>query len=95
MYSRSNASRRILQFPWWRQRELSLPAFPIVTTPAAAQAAVVYGCVSMSTRPVPWGSGAVEIATPPVVISGSVGLAQAHPLTKTRQGENSLPPDLV
>ena len=36
----------------------------------------------MSTRPDPRGSGAVEIVTRDDIISGSVGLAQAHPLTK-------------
>ena len=39
----------------------------------------------MSTRPDPWGSGAVEIAeiaTQNVVIPDSVGLAQPRPLTK-------------
>ena len=45
---------RILQCPWQRQRELSLPA--VTVTFPAAQAAVVYGCVSMSTRLDPWGS---------------------------------------
>ena len=35
---------------------------------------------SMSTQPDPWGSGAVEIATRNAI--SSVGLAQAHPLTK-------------
>ena len=37
----------------------------------------------MSTRPEPLRSGAVEIAVGNVVIPGSVGLAQAHPVTKT------------
>ena len=37
----------------------------------------------MSTRLDPWGSGAVEIATQNVILPGSVGLAQAHPPTKT------------
>ena len=60
-------------------RELSLPAVP-VTTPAA-QAAVVYGCVSMSTRPDSLGSGAVRTATRNGIIPGSVGLAQNYPLT--------------
>ena len=39
----------------------------------------------MSTRHDPWGSGAmdtVEIATRNFILSGSVGLAQARPLTK-------------
>ena len=62
-------------------RAVSLPAVP-GTTPAA-QAAVVHGCVSMSTRRDPWGSGAVEIATRNGIIPGSVGPAQAHPLTKS------------
>ena len=36
----------------------------------------------MSTLPGPWGSGAVEITTRNGIIPGSMGLAQAHPLTK-------------
>ena len=36
----------------------------------------------MSTRLDPWEPGAVEIATRNGMIPGSVGLAQAHPLTK-------------
>ena len=36
----------------------------------------------MSTRLAPWGSGAVEVATQNVIFPGSVGLAQAHPLTR-------------
>ena len=35
----------------------------------------------MSTRLDPWGSGVVEMATRAVTPPGSVGLAQAHPLT--------------
>ena len=37
---------------------------------SASCAAVVYGYVSMSTRPDPWGSGAVEIDTRNVILSG-------------------------
>ena len=51
----------ILQFPWQRKRELSLPA--VTVTSPAARAAVVYRSVRMSTRLDPWGSCAVEIAT--------------------------------
>ena len=66
-----------------------------VTTPAA-QVAVLYGCVCMSTRPVPRGSVSVEIrATRNVIFPGSVGLAQAHPLTKPLAMGDGLPPDLV
>ena len=36
----------------------------------------------MSTRPEPRGSSGVEIATRNAIIPGSVGLAQARPLTK-------------
>ena len=56
---------------------------------------VVYGCVSMSTRPDPWGLGAVEIATRNGIIPGSVGLTQAHPQIKPPAMKNSLTPDLV
>ena len=49
----------------------------------------------MSTRPDPWGSGAVEIAARDGIIPGSVGLAQAHPPTKPLAMMKSLPPDLV
>ena len=49
----------------------------------------------MSTRPVPSGSGLVEIATRKVIFPGSVGLAQAHPLTKPPAMGDGLPPDLV
>ena len=47
----------------------------------------------MSTRPEPWGSGAVEIvervktvetATRNGIVPGSVGLAQGHPLLITK-----------
>ena len=37
--------------------------------------------MTMSTRPGSWGSGAAEMATPIVALPGSVGFAQAHPLT--------------
>ena len=74
--------------------ELSLPAVPVITP--AAQAAVVYGCVSISTRPGPWGSGAVEAATQNGIIPDTAGLAQAHPLNpyecirvRTRRDSNS------
>ena len=80
LYSQYSASWRILQFPWYRQRELSLPA-ATVTTPSA-QAAIVYGLVSMSARLGPWGSDTVEITTRKIIPPGSTGLAQAHPLTK-------------
>ena len=40
-YSQPSASRRTLQFPWYRPRELSLPAVTVATP--AAQASVVYG----------------------------------------------------
>ena len=49
----------------------------------------------MSTRLDRWGSDAVEIATRKVMPPGSVGLAQAHPLTKPPAMRNSLPPDIV
>ena len=72
---------------------MSLPVVP-VTTPAA-QAAVVYGCVSVSTRLDPWRSGAVEIATRKVIPPGSVGLAQAYLHQQPpRPWESSLPPHL-
>ena len=58
---------------------MSLPAVTFPTP--AAQAAVVYVCVSGSTRLDPWGSGVVEITTRNVILPGSVRLAQAHPLT--------------
>ena len=64
---------------------LSLPAVTVTTNTPAAQAAVVYGCVSMPTRLDPWGSGAVEIAAGTLMIvipPASVGFAQAHPLIK-------------
>ena len=66
------------------RRELSFRAVlsAVTVTISATQAAVVYGCVNISTPPDPWGSGAVEIATRKVIPTGSVGLAQAHPLTK-------------
>ena len=50
--------------------------------PPAAQAIVVYGCVSTSTRLDPWGLPAVEIAIGNVILPGSVGHVQACPLTK-------------
>ena len=37
----------------------------------------------------------MEIATRNVIFPGSVGLAQAHPLTKPLAMGDSLPPDLV
>ena len=43
---------------------------------------VVYGFVSISNRLEPWGSGTIKGATRNVVIPGSLGLAQAHALTK-------------
>ena len=49
----------------------------------------------MSTRPVPWGSGSVEIAIRNGIFPGSVGLAQAHPLTKLLAMGDGLPPVLV
>ena len=56
----------------------------------------------MSTRPEPSGSGAVEIveiATRNFILSGSVGLAQARPLTKhpaaTKQPSAGLGPVTV
>ena len=52
-------SGHVLRFPWQYQRGLCLPAATVIS--AAAQAAVVCGCMSMSTRSNPWGSGAVEI----------------------------------
>ena len=85
IYSKSilfanSASWRVLQFPWMRQPELSLPTATV--TNQKAQAAGFYGCVSMSTRLAPWGSGAVEVATQNVFLPGSVELAQAHPLAR-------------
>ena len=62
-------------------RARPVPTGSHITAPAA-QAAVVYGCVSVSTQLDPWASGAVEIATRNVIAPGSVGLAQAHLLTK-------------
>ena len=59
---------------------MALPAITVATP--AAQAAVVCGCVNMSTQPDLWGSAAVEIATRNAIVPGIVGLAQAHPLTK-------------
>ena len=76
LYSHSSASWRLLRFPWYRKCELSLQAVT-VTTPAA-QAAVLYGGVGVSTRPDAWGSGAVEIATRNVFITGSVRVAKGH-----------------
>ena len=74
----------ILQFPWQRQRELSLAAVtvPTVVLQLRNLPLVVYGCVSMSTRIDPWGSCAMGIAPQKVTPPGSVGLAQAraHPL---------------
>ena len=74
----------ILQFPWQRQSELSLPAVP-VTIPATQAAAVVYGCVStgMSIRLDPWGPGAVAIATLKVIFAGSVVLRKPPGQEKT------------
>ena len=71
--------RRILEFPWYRQREPSTPAVT-VTTPTA-QAANAYGCVSMTTRLDPSGSSEAETAARNVIPPGSAALAQAHPLT--------------
>ena len=50
-----------------------LPAVPVTTS--AAHAIVVYECVSIWTRPGPWGSGAVEIAPRDGIIPGSLRLA--------------------
>ena len=36
----------------------------------------------MTTRLDPWGTGVMEMATRSVIPPGSVGVAQAHPLTK-------------
>ena len=41
-------SWRVFQFPWWRRRELSLPAVPVITTAAAAPAAV--RCIHTTTQ---------------------------------------------
>ena len=48
----------------------------------------------MSTRPDPWESGAVEMATRNGIIQGSVGLAQARPLTKPPAMRKQLPAGL-
>ena len=60
--------------------------FDLTHAPVAATArAAATGPVSMSTRPDPEGSDTVEIRSHPEMSSspGSVGLARAHPLTKT------------
>ena len=59
---------------------------PVATTARGAAT----GPVSMSTRPDPEGSDTVEIANPEMSSSpGTVGLALAHPLTKTQAMEPS------
>ena len=47
----------------------------VTATTPATQAAVVYGCVSVSTLLDPWGSGVVEVAARNVVPPAIVGLA--------------------
>ena len=70
-----------------------MSCFDLTHAPVAPAArAAATEPVSMSTRPGPEGSGTVEIATrrcPHLRVPGSVGFAQAHPLTKTQAMEPS------
>ena len=92
-----HVSRQFNSIAFTTQRKVAYPSVPMAMTAVRAvltgghryyhssasyRAAVVYGCVSdMSNRLDPWGSGAVEITTGKTITYGSVGLAQAHPLT--------------
>ena len=58
---------------------------PVATTARAAAT----GAMSMSTRPDPEGSDTVDIATRRCPRLRVVGLARAHPLTKTQAMEPS------